>query len=54
MVDKALVAVFLACALVCIYSIAQYVQSNSQKHFTIASISGLVCAVCFIWVYYDF
>lgn len=54
MTDKFLVVVFLISGLVCITSIIKYVQDNNQKFFTIASISGLICAVSFLWVYYDF
>ncbi|MBT8440077.1 MAG: hypothetical protein HKP55_07525 [Gammaproteobacteria bacterium] len=52
--DKILVAVFLISGLVCITSIIKYVQHDNQKFFHIASISGLVCAASFLWVYYDF
>ena len=54
MSDKTLVVIFIVSALVCIVSIIQYIQKQTNKFFISAAISGLICAVCFIWVYYDF
>ena len=53
MTDKVLVIVFILSALVCVYAIVQYVQRQSQKYFIAASISALICALSFLWVYYD-
>jgi hypothetical protein len=54
MSDKALVILFALSAIVCLYAIFQYSQKLTQKYFITAAISGLICAGCFIWVYYDF
>ena len=53
MTDKILVIVFILSAFVCVYAILQYVQKQSQKYFVAASVAGLVCALSFVWVYYD-
>lgn len=54
MTDKTLVIIFIIAAMVCIYSIVQYLQKQTHKYFIAAAISGLICSACFLWVYYDF
>lgn len=54
MTDKTLVVIFIASAMVCIFSVVKYAQRQNQAWFISAATSGLICAACFLWVYYDF